>query len=52
MFWYLWDYWEYLIQELDGISYDIVHQFRVGNQLVDFLALKGEAGCSIPYLGD
>lgn len=35
--WYLWDFWDELLNALEGISFMVVHQYRDGNQEVDFL---------------
>ncbi|KAG2713072.1 hypothetical protein I3843_04G149000 [Carya illinoinensis] len=40
--WYLWDYWEEVVQVLTGTEYLVLHQFREGNRVADFLARQGE----------
>ncbi|XP_042941140.1 uncharacterized protein LOC122275684 [Carya illinoinensis] len=42
--WYLWNFWDELLQELEGLSYQVVHQFCEGNQVADLLAIRCEAG--------
>lgn len=48
--WYLWDYWERLEEALQGMNFTIIHQYREGNQAVDFLARQGENGITQCYL--
>lgn len=36
--WYLWDFWEDLEEELQGVNVKTIHQFREGNQVANFLA--------------
>lgn len=40
--WYLWDYWESVIVELQAINYMFKHIFREANKAIDFLARDGE----------
>lgn len=42
--WYLWDIWEILEEELQGLHFSIKYQFREGNQVADFLAQQGGRG--------
>ncbi|KAG6666728.1 hypothetical protein CIPAW_01G053100 [Carya illinoinensis] len=48
--WYLWDYWDALLLELDGVHFQVVHQFREGNQAVDYLARRGEEGLNWDFV--
>ncbi|CAI9756944.1 unnamed protein product [Fraxinus pennsylvanica] len=36
--WYLWDYWDELLNLLSGISFTISHQYREDNRAADLLA--------------
>ncbi|KAF5468825.1 hypothetical protein F2P56_012942 [Juglans regia] len=36
--WYLCDFWEEFLSELQGLNFSIRHQFREGNKAADFLA--------------
>ncbi|XP_035549761.1 uncharacterized protein LOC118349436 [Juglans regia] len=50
--WYLWDFWEALRKELEGLNFVVVHQLREGNSAADFLARKGEMGLNVTYNGN
>ncbi|KAK0586367.1 hypothetical protein LWI29_005771 [Acer saccharum] len=47
--WYLWDFWDGCIKEMQGMNVRIVHQSREGNQAADFLAKLGESGSNVIY---
>ncbi|KAK0573059.1 hypothetical protein LWI29_002443 [Acer saccharum] len=47
--WYLWDFWDECIKEMQGTNVRIVHQFRERNQAADFLAKLGERGSNVIY---
>ncbi|KAK0598498.1 hypothetical protein LWI29_035225 [Acer saccharum] len=47
--WYLWDFWEDLVAELEGVNFMLLHQYREGNSAADFLARDGEMGKNIIY---
>ncbi|KAF5462658.1 hypothetical protein F2P56_018646, partial [Juglans regia] len=47
--WYLWDFWEVLRKELEGLNFVVVHQLREGNSAADFLAREGEMGLNVTY---
>lgn len=47
--WYLWDYWNEFISEMQGMDIRVLHQFSEGNQVADFLAKQGELGSNIIY---
>ncbi|XP_040995994.1 uncharacterized protein LOC121242162 [Juglans microcarpa x Juglans regia] len=36
--WYLWDFWDELISEMEGLNITVIHQFREANQAANFLA--------------
>lgn len=42
--WYLWDFWEYLQEELQGLYFSIMHIFWEGNQIANYLAKTNEGG--------
>ena len=44
--WYLWDFWEELLNLLQLFEMQISHVFREGNQVADFLAKLGATGLS------
>ncbi|XP_035546597.1 ribonuclease H-like [Juglans regia] len=50
--WYLWDFWEALRKELEGLNFVVVHQLREGNSAADFLAREGEMGLNVTYNGN
>ena len=47
--WYLWDFWDDCIKEMQGMNVRIVHQYREGNQAADFLSKLGERGSNVIY---
>ena len=47
--WYLWDFWEDLVAELEGVTFMVLHQYKEGNSAADFLAREGEMGKNIIY---
>lgn len=49
--WYLWDFWDDLMNELEGLNFEVVHQYRKGNGAADFLARDGETGKNEVYEG-
>lgn len=40
--WYLWEFWEECIKEMQMMNVRIIHQLRDGNLVADFLAKLGE----------
>lgn len=42
--WYLKDYWDTILQLLDGMDFPIVHQYREGNLATNILARCGKEG--------
>lgn len=47
--WYLWDFWEDILVELEGVNFKVIHQYREGNSVADFLAREGEMGKKVIY---
>lgn len=47
--WYLWDYWNEFIYEMQGMNICVLHQFIEGNQAADFFAKQGELGSNVIY---
>ncbi|KAK0606220.1 hypothetical protein LWI29_035317 [Acer saccharum] len=42
--WYLWDFWDQLIDLLEGFDFSIHHLYREGNKVADALARHGASG--------
>ncbi|TXG47764.1 hypothetical protein EZV62_027058 [Acer yangbiense] len=42
--WYLWDFWDQLIDLLEGFDFSIHHFYREGNKVVDTLSRYGTSG--------
>ena len=42
--WYLWDFWDQLIDLLEGFDFSIHHFYREGNKVADALARYGASG--------
>ncbi|CAI9781002.1 unnamed protein product [Fraxinus pennsylvanica] len=42
--WYLWDFWEELLNLMNLFEIQVSHQFQEGNQVADFLAKMGAHG--------
>ncbi|KAF5471925.1 hypothetical protein F2P56_008684, partial [Juglans regia] len=47
----LWDFWEEVWAELEGMNFMVIHQFWEANSTADFLAREGEMGKSVIYEG-
>ncbi|KAL5999771.1 hypothetical protein ACLOJK_038056 [Asimina triloba] len=47
--WYLWDFWDECIKEMQGMNVRFIHQYREGNLAADFLAKLGESGSNRIY---
>lgn len=49
--WHLWEFWEEVLKELEGLTFVVLHQFHEGNQAAYFLARQGENGHNFCYEG-
>lgn len=48
--WYLWNFWELLEEELEGLQFTIMNKFWEENQVVNFLDYQVEGGITKRYL--